>query len=262
MGVPSSAEGRIALAELGAVRRYAYWSDRRVQSIASDNNIRLNPRWRLAVRSPAAAPVPQIEISESQRSAQRHEVAEKIENAIGRVAVEDFVTPPPASFAKGLGEVTFAAYTRWSAEAKETRAVILHARHVSSTGVRVELCLFGSIENCAGYLAASTANAPMWSSSSTWAIEDFIGNRGTEAAPIYDDEESIAVEILRVLNNEGMTAKHVFKRIASAEWFAEIYHDVELDKDRWRALKVGVDVPEPVDRIVVGAPIWIRSMSN
>jgi hypothetical protein len=250
------------LAELGAVRRYAYWSDRRIRGIADDNNIKLNPRWRLAFRSPATVPVPQVEVAEGPRTAQRHEVALRIENAIGRVAVEDFVTPPAATFAKGVGEVTLAAYTRWNAEAGETRAVIAHTRHVSSTGVRVEICLFGSIENCAGYLGASSANAPMWSSSSTWAIEDFISKRGTETAPIYDDEESIAVEILRVLNNEGMTASHVFKRIASAEWFAEIYHDVELDKDRWAALQVGADAPAPVDRIVVGAPLWIRSMSN
>jgi hypothetical protein len=98
----------------------------------------------------------------------------------------------------------------------------------------------------------------MWSSSSYWVIEKFINNRGTKPAPIYDDPESIAVEILRVFNNEGMTGKYVFNTFASAEWFAEVYHDVELDKTRWN-LTPGRDIPEPVDRIVVGAPLWVRS---
>ncbi len=55
-----------------------------------------------------------------------------------------------------------------------------------------------------------------------------------------------------------MTDKYVFKRIVSAEWFAEVYHDVELDKGRWH-LQPGIDLPEPVDRIVIGAPLWVRS---
>ena len=76
----------------------------------------------------------------------------------------------------------------------------------------------------------------MWSSSSTWLIEDFIAKRGAKPAPIapiHDDDESIAVEILRVFNNEGMTGKYVFKGLESAEWFVEVYHDVEIDKERW-----------------------------
>lgn len=98
----------------------------------------------------------------------------------------------------------------------------------------------------------------MWRASSSWAIDEFIDNLGQEPAPIYDDDQSIAVEILRTINNEGMTGRHVRQRISSAEWFAEVYKDVELDKDQWN-LKPGRDIPEPVDRIVIGAPLWVRS---
>jgi hypothetical protein len=76
--------------------------------------------------------------------------------------------------------------------------------------------------------------------------------------PIYDDDEEIAVEILRLINNENMTGKYVFQRFPSAEWFAQVYHDVELDKDRWHFRPGDSAVPEPVDRIVVGAPLWVR----
>ena len=203
--------------------------------------------------------LPQAELAEERRTVQRHEVALRLERAIGQLAIEDFVTPPPARFVKGSGPVTLAAYTRWHPRNKaERKGIIVHTRTVSSNGSRVELCLFGSIENCADFLSTSTVEAPIWSSSSTWAIEEFIDHRGTRAAPIYDDDESIAVEIIRVFNNEGMTGKYVFKRIPLAEWFAEVYKDVELDKERWDQRPSG-DWPNPVDRIVIGAPLWVRS---
>ena len=142
------------------------------------------------------------------------------------------------------------------------KAVIVHTRCVASDGSRVEICLFGSVENCAGYLSGQRdGDPPMWSSSSTWAIEEFIENLGSKPAPIYDDDQSIAVEILRTINNEGMTGRHVKRRIESAEWFAQVYKDVELDKNRWD-LRPGTDIPKPVDRIVIGMPLWVRSQKD
>jgi hypothetical protein len=252
-------EGIRILGELGSIRRYSYWSDRRVRSIATDNDIDLDRRLRFAFRSPMLGLLPQAEVTKERRAVQRHEVAQRLERAIGQLAVEDFVTPPPVAFAKGRGEVTLTAYTRWRVEKKsERQGIIAHTRTISSDGRRVEVCLFGSIENCADYLSSSDMTAPAWSSSSTRSIEDFVACRGTKPDLIYDDDESIAVEILRVFNNEGMTGKYAFKRLRSAEWFMEVYHDVVLDKTRWN-LKPGVDLPESVDRIVIGAPLWIRS---
>jgi hypothetical protein len=247
------------LGELGAIWRYSYWSDRRVRDIAADNAIDLDRRWRTAFRTPLFGFLPQAELAEDRGAPQRHEIAQRVARAIGQLAVEDFVTPPPAAFAKGRGEVTLAVYTRRPGSKKNKgQAVIAHTRTIASNGCRVEICRFGSIENCAGYLSGSKAEAPMWRASSTWAIDEFIDNLGQKPAPIYDDDESIAVEILRTINNEGMTGRHVRQRIASAEWLAEVYKDVELDKDRWN-LKPGRDLPEPVDRIVIGAPLWVRS---
>lgn len=261
------------MGELGEIWRYSYWSERRVQSVAADNNIDLSRRTRFGITSPALVAAPQVQVTREPAAVQRHEIAARVERAIGQIAVEDFVTPPPARFVKGCGPVTFAAHTRWYPESayldpgKKTRkkvrqaqrtGVVLHTRTQSSDGGRIELCLFGSIDNCADYLAADKAEAPMWSSSSTQYIEEFLAHQGRQAARLYDDDESIAVEIIRTIHNQGMLSGHVFKRIASAEWFAEVYHDVELDKSRWQ-LTPGHDIPEPVDRIVIGAPLWIRS---
>jgi hypothetical protein len=246
------------LSELGTIRRYSYWSDRRVRSIAADNEIDLDRRMHLTFKSPMLGLLPQAEVTKERKAVQRHEVAKRIEGAIGQLAVEDFVTPPPAAFAKGCGQVTLAAYTRWHPENKsERRGIIAHTSTISSNGCRVEICLFGSVENSADYLSARDVEAPTWSSSSTWCIEEFIANQGSKPAPVYDDDESIAVEVLSVFHNEGMMGKYVFKKLVQAEWYAEVYHDVELDKERWN-LKPGVDIPQPVDRIVIGAPLWIR----
>jgi hypothetical protein len=247
------------MGELATVHRYSYWSDRRIRSIADENGIDLERHWTFGLKTPALGPIPQVELTKDRTAVQRYEIALRMERKIGQLAVEDFVTPPPVAFAKGCGAVTFATYRRWRSKKKKgDKAVMIHTRTMSSDGCRVEVILFASIENCAGYLSASTAEAPFWSSSSTGAIEEFILHRGTQKAPIYDDDESIAVEILRVINNENMTRKYVFNRMAQAEWFAEIYHDVELDKDRWNFRHGDTDVPEPVDRIVIGAPLWVR----
>jgi hypothetical protein len=141
-------------------------------------------------------------------------------------------------------------------------AVILHTRTISTTGCRVEVILFGSIDNCAGYIRGSEVKAGYWRASSTRAIEIFIKDRGIKPAPIYDDDQSIAVEILRVINMEGMTKGKAFQCYPAAEWFAEVYKDVELGPDRWNFRPGDSDVPEPVDRIVIGAPLWVRTVSS
>lgn len=248
------------MGELGSIIRYSYWSDRRVHDIATNNNINLDRRWLFGFKTPNLGFLPQAEIADKRRNMQRHERAKRIELAIGQLAVEDFVNPVPSAYAKGHGGVTFAAYTRWRNKREKTQntGVILHTRTEGSDGSRIEVCLFGSIEHCTDYLPGSEVAAPMWRASSTPAIEEFIAHQGNKKAPIYDDDESIAVEILRTFNNEGMTGRHVFKSIQAAEWFAEVFHDVELDKKRWN-LKPGKDLPEPVDRIIVGAPLWVRS---
>ncbi len=210
--------------------------------------------------TPSLGLVPKAQLTEEPAAVQRHEVALRMERAIGQIAVEDFVTPPPAAFAKGCSTLTFAAYTR-SVLLKRTdprRAAIVHTRTKSTNGCWVEICLFASLENFAGYLAGSAAEAPMWSASSAAIIEEFVAHRGKKKAKVYDDDESIAVEILRTINNQGMADSHVFRRVPSTEWFAEIYLDVELSKDRWH-FQWATDLPEPVDRIVIGAPLWIRS---
>jgi hypothetical protein len=252
------------MAELGATRRYTYWSDRAVQRVADDNGIRLGPAWRLAVKSPAVGPMPQVEATQAPRRLTRHEIARKIERAIGRLAVQDFVTPPPASFAKGTSLVTLAVYMRRPFGEYEDKGVILHTSVKATDDTRVEICLFGSLDNLIGM---NTPEERVLQTSSIFEIERFIRDMGLMdplpedrhvQLPIHRDDQEIAVRILGFLTMESVLDIYGFTAPDLSEWFAQVYKDVELDKSRWDYPHPG-GLPQPVDRIIIGAPLWVRS---
>jgi len=245
--------------ERGGVGRYAYWSDRRIREIASDNDIALAPRLRWTAKLPPIPFVPEFEFGEEARTLRRAEIARRMEVAIGAQAVEDFVTPLPVRFAKGVGQVSFAQFVGVSTVNK---GVVVHTSARSSTGARVEVCLFGSLDNMAGYAGASDKSGGGWVSSAAPAIYEFLTSRGTVNTSQWDDPESISVEALKIAQSQGITGDRdngkpwtrgfTLSHADDSEWFAEIYSDVMLDKSRWR-------LDEDVDRILIGAPLWIRT---
>jgi hypothetical protein len=108
--------------ELGEVWQYSYWSDQKMRDIAADNAIDLDLRWRTALRTPSYGFLPQAEVSRERGALVRHEVATKVEAAVGQLAVADFVPPSPARYVKGRGEVTFSIYTGGPTEERKERA--------------------------------------------------------------------------------------------------------------------------------------------
>jgi hypothetical protein len=250
------------MGELGAVRRYHYWSDRSVRQIAVDNDIALTGRLRWGLRFPSFPFIAQLELGQEASDLRRNEVARMIETAIGLHAVEDFVTPPPVSFAKGVGHMEIARTTVRYASAND--GVVIHFTVKSSDGARVEMCLFGSIDNTPHYISAAPSNKSGWTSSAWYAIEELLLSHGTKNTSQWDDDEKIAVEALGIALHQGETGHTKVHKgkpwtrgftIGSAddvEWFAVIYKDVELTKNRWR-------LDHDVDRILIGAPLWIRT---
>jgi hypothetical protein len=248
------------MGELGTVRRYHYWSARSVRQIAADYDIALTGRSRWALRFPNIPFIAQLELGQEAADLRRNEVARRIETAIGLHAVEDFVTPPPVSFAKGVGRVEFA---RTTVRYASNDGAVFHTAAKSGDGTLVQVCLFGSMDNFPHYLRAASAPKAGWSSSAWYAVEELLESRGTVNTSQWDDDQSIAVEAMNIALHQGETGhtkKHAGKpwtrgfTIGSGdnvEWFAEIFRDVELDKDRW-------DLDDPVDRVLVGAPLWIR----
>jgi hypothetical protein len=248
----------VRIVSRGVIRRYAYWSDRRIRQIAVDNDIALERRlrWTSKVRVPF---IGELGIDEEGRSLRRNEIARKIEEAIGELAVADFVTPPAIRFAKGIGQISFSQIAGVSTVNK---GIVAHTSVGSSDGHRVEVCMFGSMDNMAGYVGAHDRTADGWVSSAAPAVEEFVKSRGTINQSQWDDDEAIAVEALKIATEQGITPDSepgkpwtrgfTLSHADDSEWFAEIYRDVVLDKDRW-------DLDKPVDRVMIGAPLWIRT---
>jgi hypothetical protein len=254
--------------ELGVVRKYHYWSDRRVRDIAGDNDISLITRWPWSLKTPSIPFVGQIEIGEPQRNLWRNEVANKLESAIGLHAVEDLVTPPPVRFAKGNGHIEFARFINSYAG---NEGAVMHTRTWSSRRQRADICLFGSMDNFSGYIQPADYYPAGWTSSAWRAIDELLWTRGQQNTSQWDDEESRAVEALKIALGQGITG-HINEHkdrpwtrgftvgcAEDTEWLAEIYVDVVLTKGRWRFFK---EEPEyGAERILIGAPIWIRTAS-
>src|SRR6266545_3242423 len=91
------------------IRRYAYWSDRRIRQIAADNDIPLERRFRWTPRLKVPF-IGELEVAEERRTLYRNEMARRVEEAIGELAVGDFVTPPSVRFAKGTGRIVFSQF--------------------------------------------------------------------------------------------------------------------------------------------------------
>ncbi|MDO3701741.1 hypothetical protein Q3W71_08610 [Micromonospora sp. C28SCA-DRY-2] len=248
------------MGERGESVRYAYWSDRTVRSIANDGGININPLWKTKV-SLFKIPVVQtgIEVEREPRTLHRKEIASRIERGIGDLAVEDFVTPPPTRYARGVGRVEFSHFV-----CEEQKRVVLGVRSIASDGTRVAVCLFGSRDNVAGFMGPLDPVAGGWSSSSMWSVREWLAARCAETSLRHDDMQSISVEAMKIAFDQGFTQEsreatdrpwmrgYTFGDATDSEWFAEIHSDVVLDKDRW-------SLDEPVDRIVVGAPLWVRT---
>ncbi|WDZ84526.1 hypothetical protein [Micromonospora cathayae] len=247
------------MGERGESTRYAYWSNRRVRSIADEEGISIAARWRSKfVLSLPFLPV-EWEFGREPRSLYKNEIAERIERSIGSLAVEDFVTPPPVQYAKGVGRVEFSHFVTY-----EDDRIVLGVRSVASDGTRVFVCLFGSKDNVAGFMGPNDPVAEGWSSSAMFSISKWLKTRCAENNSQWDDPQSISVEAMKIAFEQGFTKEsrespdqpwkrgYTFGDASNSEWFAEIYSDVVLDQERW-------DLDEPVDRILVGAPVWVRT---
>ncbi|MEV4897237.1 hypothetical protein AB0K48_48635, partial [Nonomuraea sp. NPDC055795] len=160
-------------------------------------------------------------------------MAAKIEKTIGSAAEVDFASPPPARFAKGISKVNFAEFVGSYAT---NEGVLLHTQILSTSGRRVDLCLFGSKEHVWGFRPSDTYEAG-WVSSAAMAIQELLDSRGLRNTSPWDDDQSRAVEALNIALNQGITGAeedhinqpwtrgYTLGHADECEWFAEIYVD-------------------------------------
>jgi hypothetical protein len=250
------------MGERGEVSRYAYWSDRAVRRVAQDMAVDIDPRWRTKL-SVVKIPFAQVgfDLERPPRALFRNEIADRIERAIGDHAVEDFVTPPPVKFAKGIGSFVFSHFV-----CHERGRVVLHTIAASSDGARVGIALFGSRDNVPAWSGSNDPQEGGWTSSAMWGVRAWLQSECRVNNSQWDDPQAISMEALRIAKYQGdntyydehrdepWTRGFAFADASDAEWFAEIYSDVVLDKQRW-----DLDEDDDVDRILVGAPLWVRT---
>jgi hypothetical protein len=239
------------------VRKYLYWSERRIAKIGEDNGLILSRSGSVRYKSPAGPWVPQVELDTPRRSTSRPGVADKVERHLGGVTVTDFVTPPPVRFAKGCGTITFGEFVNFG---KKENIVSIFTEVVSSRSDRVGVCMFGSRENLAEMIASSPTTDTGWSSSAAPEVLEFIKSRGARIHPIYDSH-TLAREAVNLVCHQGgafdeschrgFTYGHVSD---VGEWMLEVYLDVEFREDR-------TDSGCAYDRVIIGAPLWIRTPS-
>ncbi|MFC9226376.1 hypothetical protein ACFT8W_37580 [Streptomyces hygroscopicus] len=244
---------------------YLYWSDRRVNEIASDNAVTWEGRLNWTLRA-----APQGfggEVGNRERAAlTRREKARKIEKVIGEQAVSSFGTPPPARFAKGLGPIQIA---RFIGGPEKDKGTLLHIRTSSIEGHQVDLVLFCSLDNFPGHpFRPADAHETGWFSSAWHAISELLESRGIRNTSQWDDLESLSVEALHVALNQGSespgndqepwTRGLTLGLAHDCEWFAQIYTDVRLTQSRWDFRDNG----QGADRILIGAPVWVRTASQ
>jgi hypothetical protein len=246
--------------EAGSIGRYLYWSDRLVREIAQDNAIDLDRRaaWTFS----ASFKVFSASRSSSRRTLFRDEVADRIRRAVGRGAVDDFVTPPPVRFATGAGRLQMGEYIAYSGD---QHTAYLHTRVVATDGTRCDVCVFGSMHNYTDWTRGTKSDQGGWVASSGPWIERLLRSRGAGNTwpDDPDDFEPIAMEALKVVTGQGVTTReelheglpqtraYTLGHADEAEWFAQIICDVELTTGRW--------LDDETDRILIGFPLWVRS---
>ncbi|MFJ7244567.1 hypothetical protein ACIQWA_07925 [Kitasatospora sp. NPDC098652] len=248
--------------------RYRYWSERQIRALGRDNGLHLGSSWRLSTASTPSSlfgislPVVGIQRAEG-RERSRKQVADRLVRALrGRIAVT--YDEPQVLLASGVGKVAFSAFTDGPAREK---GIVLHARTENGSGQRVDLCLFGSVDNMADFSAGEAVEG---SSSSAWyAVAELLTSRGARNSSQWD-EPGLAIEALKIAlgdrergedgsPHEPWIRPWALGHATDVEWLAVIYSDVTLDPERWNFSGTTL---EGTQRIIVGAPLWVRTATS
>ncbi|MGW6322890.1 DUF7019 family protein [Streptomyces sp. NPDC055097] len=245
--------------------RYLYWSERRVRAVAEEIGLAMERGWQWSFT--LSLPMTQFQIGERTRSQNRLRTSQRLLRRLGPLAAAAFDAPPPVSYAQGVGHVEFAEFVGSYATNK---GVLCHIRTRCHEGRTVDIVLFGSAEHVEGFRPGDAIDDG-WVSSAAPAIEELLRSRGTENTWLWDDDQSRAVEALKIAVRQGeqhggehdgrpWSRGYTLGHDRQAQWCAEVYADVVLDDSRW-ANDLAVDLGlNDVHRIVIGAPLWIRAL--
>ncbi|MFE4089218.1 hypothetical protein [Streptomyces sp. YIM B13502] len=238
-----------------------------------DNGIRLGSRIKTALNLGLAGNGVSLVGRDQENTT--FDVAEKLKKKLRKSVITDFSTPASGRLIQGAGHTEVAEFQMWGypQHRLRQRTAVIHTQAVTREG-RVDLCLFGSLKNLRGFAVPEEDPVGGWTSSAAPMIEEFIALRGAEVSTgtgreFPFDEEQLAVEILKVALSQGIyadpsdhlgrpeTRAYTMLGCDATEYVALIYRDVVLTAGRWD-FRVEPEL-EGVHRILIGAPLWMRT---
>ncbi|WP_027343638.1 hypothetical protein [Hamadaea tsunoensis] len=238
------------------VRRYLYWSQRRVRAILEDIGAGTEPsQGSLKLRSPSGPFLPQAEVDRPARTPTRHDLAVRVERHLAKATFTG--QGGRFRFARGTGSTVFAEYAGGGAEAQDTISIFTES--AAGPG-RMAVCMFGSRDNLADMVTDSTPARRGWSSSAAPEVHRFIRDRHEGRSALIADEFDLAEAAVAIAcqqggdvnqpSDRGFTYGHLAE---VGEWMMEIYHDVDFGE---RTTRQG-----DYRRVLIGAPLWVRTPS-
>ncbi|GHD97324.1 hypothetical protein GCM10010508_69390 [Streptomyces naganishii JCM 4654] len=255
------------------VGRYVYWSQRLVTEVIDDNGVRLDPRIKPALNLGLAGNG--VSLAGRDQENTTFDIAEKLKKKLRKSIITDFSTLASGKLVQGSGHAEVAEFQTWGypQHRLQQRTAVIHTQAVTREG-RVDLCLFGSLKNLRGFAVPEEDSVGGWTSSAAPMIEEFIALRGAEVSTRTGrefpfDEEQLAVEILKVALSQGIytdpadhlgrpeTRAYTLLGFDATEYVALVYRDVVLTPGRWD-FRVEPEL-EGVRRILIGAPLWMRT---
>jgi hypothetical protein len=180
-------------------RKYLYWSQRRINATTESYGIRLPVQTELTIQGPNLAPFPSVGLR-TNRGPTRHQVANRVLEALGSIPRYDGAMPAPSSeasgFIEGAGTIAFSEF-RGSEEFQLGQMAISFTALETSDKIRVAICLFCSMDNFADFIQDSTGPfMGHWTFSSSPAIGKFIRSYGKDKSYFNDGE--LAQEAVKI----------------------------------------------------------------
>lgn len=269
---------------IAARAKYLYWSQRRITAVVSNYGISIPMAAETTVKSPPMPAIPSLEIKRQSRPVTRAEVANTISDQLerhGLVSMDALLAreqPTRPSFLTGVGTMSFSEFRGSETLGnKDHLAMALSFYPMADGAAYTAVCLYCSMDNFSEFI--QEVGLPMgsnWSFSSSPAVANFIASAGKRDPRSPYSNNDIAIESVKLaLDHRDVRPSEVdgwirrpfaFAEVnGTADWTAEVYYDAVLDYD-YEVFARGPVVEEDVEpivlrRIIIGAPLWIRTRS-
>lgn len=248
------------------LKHYTYWSQRLVSEAADDFRVSLQRRPLSFSFGFKGA---QVSLGEGREQLFRAEVERRLVRALKLGPDLSVATPKLPEYVAGTGRVEMGRFRSWP---DETLTAYAHTRVDEGNGQTVDVCLFGSMHNYGGWTREVDEPIGGWFSSAAPYIVTLLESAGAvnSFADDPEDYEPIAVEALKVAAGQGIwthseaheglpeSRAYTLGHAEPARWLAKIYLDVTLTEGRWAPMD---DLGNP-RRILIGAPLWVRTSST